>query len=78
MLFKILHGEASRISTDITPFHEGYCYMTHDGAMYVDMNVGTADAPSYQRIQVGESYIKQLLNMIDGISYIDAGLVVDY
>ena len=38
MLFKILHGDAARISTDITPFHEGYCYVTHDGGFYVDMN----------------------------------------
>lgn len=38
MLFKILHGDVSRISTDITPYHEGYCYVTHDGHFYVDMN----------------------------------------
>ena len=38
MLFKILHGDKSRISTDITPYHEGYCYVTHDGDFYVDMN----------------------------------------
>ena len=38
MLFKILHGDASRISTNITPYHEGYCYVTHDGDFYVDMN----------------------------------------
>lgn len=38
MLFKILHGNDSRISTDITPYHEGYCYVTHNGSFYVDMN----------------------------------------
>ena len=38
MLFKILHGDKSRISTEITPYHEGYCYVTHDGDFYVDMN----------------------------------------
>lgn len=38
MLFKILHGDKNRISTDITPYHEGYCYVTHDGDFYVDMN----------------------------------------
>ena len=38
MLFKILHGDKSRISTNITPYHEGYCYVTHDGEFYVDMN----------------------------------------
>lgn len=38
MLFKILHGDKARISTDITPYHEGYCYVTYDGDFYVDMN----------------------------------------
>lgn len=38
MLFKILHGDATRISTDVTPYHEGWCYVTHDGDFYVDMN----------------------------------------
>lgn len=38
MLFKILHGDVSRISTNITPYHEGYCYVTHNGDFYVDMN----------------------------------------
>lgn len=38
MLFKILHGDKSRISTEATPYHEGYCYVTHDGDFYVDMN----------------------------------------
>jgi hypothetical protein len=38
MLFKILHGDKTRISTDITPYHEGYCYVTHNGDFYVDMN----------------------------------------
>lgn len=52
MLFKILHGDASRISTDITPFHEGYCYVTHNGYLYVDINVGTAESPNNQRIKL--------------------------
>jgi hypothetical protein len=38
MLFKILHGDKARISTDVTPYHEGYCYVTHSGEFYVDMN----------------------------------------
>lgn len=38
MLFKILHGDKARISMDITPYHEGYCYVTYDGDFYVDMN----------------------------------------
>ena len=44
MLFKILKGDSSRISTDVTPFHEGYAYVTaNDGGFYIDMNNGTAD-----------------------------------
>lgn len=38
MLFKILHGDKSRISTEITPYHEGYAYVTYDGDFYIDMN----------------------------------------
>ena len=52
MLFKILHGDESRISTDITPFHEGYCYVSHSGYMYIDMNVGTVESPNNQRIKL--------------------------
>lgn len=37
MLFKILTGDSSRISTDITPFHEGWAYFTPDnGGFYID------------------------------------------
>lgn len=36
-LFKILRGDSSRISTDITPFHDGYAYFTSDdGGFYID------------------------------------------
>lgn len=51
MLFKILQGDKSRISLDITPFHEGWCYVTTDGGFYVDMNTGTPEAPIYQRLE---------------------------
>lgn len=50
-LFKILHGDEERISLDITPFHEGWCYVTHNGRFYVDMNIGTPEAPNYQRVE---------------------------
>lgn len=37
MLFKILKGDSSRISTDITPFHDGWAYFTpDDGGFYID------------------------------------------
>lgn len=36
-LFKILRGDSTRISTDITPFHDGYAYLTpDDGGFYID------------------------------------------
>jgi len=37
MLFKILKGDSSRISMDVTPFHDGWCYYTSDdGGFYID------------------------------------------
>ena len=36
-LFKILKGDSSRISTDVTPFHDGYAYFTpDDGGFDID------------------------------------------
>lgn len=36
-LFKILRGDSTRISTDVTPFHDGYAYFTpDDGGFYID------------------------------------------
>ena len=36
-LFKIFRGNSSRISTDVTPFHDGYAYFsTDDGGFYID------------------------------------------
>lgn len=50
-LFKILHGDEERISLDITPFHEDWCYVTHNGRFFVDMNIGTKESPNYQRVE---------------------------
>lgn len=37
MAFRILKGDSSRISMDITPFHDGWCYLTgDDGGFYID------------------------------------------
>lgn len=52
MLFKILHGDPSNISLDITPFHEGWAYVTHDGFFYIDLNIGTVEVPNNQRIKL--------------------------
>lgn len=36
-LFKILKGDSSRIDMSITPFHDGYAYLTQDdGKFYID------------------------------------------
>ena len=49
-LFKILKGESSRISTEITPFHEGWAYFTaDDGGFYIDAIV---DGEGNKRILV--------------------------
>lgn len=49
MLFKILKGDSSRISMDITPFHEGYAYVTsNDGGFYIDMTNGNGN----QRLRI--------------------------
>ena len=61
MLFKILHGDDSRISTDVTPFHEGYCYVTHGGYLYVDINIGTVEAPNNQRVKLNANQAEKIL-----------------
>ena len=73
MLFKILHGDEARISTDITPFHEGWAYVTHSGNYYVDINIGTVEAPNNQRIKLnaqdaetlGGASLDSILNSIN-------------
>lgn len=52
MNLKFLHGDKTRISTDITPFNEGSFYVTHNGDMYVDMNTGTDLEPDNKRLQL--------------------------
>lgn len=43
-LFKILKGDSSRISTDITPFHDGYAYFTpDDGGFYIDATYNSTE-----------------------------------
>lgn len=60
MLFKILRGDESRISLDVTPFHEGWAYVTHSGNYYVDMNIGTVEAPNNQRIKLNAANAETL------------------
>lgn len=76
-IFKMLHGDGNNISTDVTPFHEGWCYITHSGEFYVDLNIGTLEFPNNQRIQINEAFIKQLLNITNNIGYIDAGKITE-
>ena len=59
-LFKILHGNSSNISLDITPFHEGWCYVTHDGYFYIDLNIGTENSPNNQRIKLNAKEAESL------------------
>lgn len=51
MLFKILKGSSSRISTATTAFHEGYAYFTpDDSGFYIDATVDNAQ----KRIRINE------------------------
>lgn len=63
MLFKILHGDPSNISLDITPFHEGWAYVTHDGFFYIDLNIGTVEAPNNQRIKLNAQNAETLTGL---------------
>lgn len=63
MLFKILHGDSSRISLDTTPFHEGWAYVTHDGYFYIDLNVGTEEQPNNQRLKLNAGNCETLAGM---------------
>lgn len=48
-LFKALRGDSSRISTDTTPFHDGYAYLTtDDGGFYIDATTTNGN----QRIRI--------------------------
>ena len=60
MLFKILHGDPSNISLDVTPFHEGWAYVTHDGYFYIDLNIGTVEAPNNQRIKLNAAQAESI------------------
>ena len=50
MNLKFLHGDKTRISTDITPFNEGSFYVTHNWGVYVDMNTGINLEPDNKRL----------------------------
>ena len=61
-LFKILHGDSSNISLDVTPFHEGWCYVTHNGYFYIDLNIGTEESPNNQRIKLNAKEAENIIN----------------
>ena len=73
MLFKILHGDPSKISLDVTPFHEGWCYVTHDGYFYVDLNIGTKESPNYQRMKLNAKEAESLTMRWDTQFIFDGG-----
>lgn len=55
-LFKILRGDSSRISTSVTPFHDGYAYLTpDDGGFYIDAISGGVE----KRIHINPSLNNQ-------------------
>jgi lysophospholipase L1-like esterase len=58
--FKMLHGDETNISLDVTPFHEGWAYITSNGYYYVDLNVGTLESPNNQRIKLNANNAEML------------------
>ena len=89
MLFKILKGDSSRISTDVTPFHEGYAYVTaNDGGFYIDseyngeqkririnpQNSGSSTAVTATLLASGWSGGQQTLT-IDGVTADSNGVI---
>ena len=88
-LFKILKGDSARISTDITPFHDGYAYFTPDNVgFYIDSedngvqkryrinpeNSGTSTSVSSVLLASGWSNNQQTL-VIDGITANSNGII---
>lgn len=88
-IFKMLHGDPSNINVDVTPFHEGWCYITHDGSFYADLNIGTKESPNNKRVQINASMLarlealeKLIINSpladdFDGFGMLDAGTILD-
>ena len=72
-LFKPFRG--SRESLDTQPLHDGYAYFcVDDGSFHID---AINSDGNLQRVQINETFIKQLLNMTDNIGHIDAGTIAN-
>ena len=68
-LFKILKGDSSRISTDITPFHDGYAYFTpDDGGFYID----SADNGEQKRTRINPS-VQAVSAVLYGVEWDEFG-----
>jgi len=68
-LFKPLLGDESRISLEVTPFHEGYVYFVKEGFLYFDVNLGTEETPNNQRIKLkADAEIAQKLIELNKLS----------
>lgn len=72
-LFKPFRG--SRTSLNSQPLHDGYAYFcTDDGTFHIDC---TDAEGNLKRVQINETFIKQLLNITNDIGYIDAGKITE-
>ena len=76
MIFKMNVGDISNISVDKTPFHEGYGYITYDGRFFVDLNIGTAEAPINKRVEVASD--KEYSLTEQDIQTILAALILEF
>ena len=70
-LFKILKGDSSRISTDVTPFHDGYAYFTPDDG---GLNSSGSTAVSVTLLSGGWSSGEQTLQ-ISGVTAESNGVI---
>lgn len=72
-LWKPMMG--NRTSLDAQPKQAGYAWFcTDDGTFhidYVDVN------GKLQRKQINEIFIQQLLNITDGVGYLDGGRIIE-
>ena len=72
-LFKPMMG--NRTSLDSQAKQAGYAWFcTDDGTFHIDQ---VDSEGNLQRKQINETFIKQLLNMIDNVGHIDAGTITE-
>ena len=74
-LFKIMRGDSSRISTDVTAFHDGYAYFTpDDGGFYIDAEYN-GEQKRYRINPIGAGSVADLLTPMDLLGFLKLSLM---